>query len=90
MRLRCRRNLGVRLPRYTSPMKNIALLIATLIACMALAGCGNKGPLVKPSATPATTPATTPADAEPATDPAATPAATPASEPDPGTPAARH
>lgn len=61
--------------------KIVTLLIASSIACMALAGCGNKGPLVKPSATPAPAPEAAPATGEPAP--------TPASEPASGTPAAR-
>lgn len=65
--------------------KNIALLIAFSIACVALAGCGNKGPLVKPSDIPATAPAATQDNVEPAIDPDATPVSEPAS----GTPAAR-
>ncbi|MGV8944376.1 LPS translocon maturation chaperone LptM [Thermomonas sp.] len=59
-------------------MKNTALLIGLAIACAALSGCGNKGPLVKPSVTPAETPATpavTPAAAEPVAEPDVTPAA---------------
>ena len=66
-------------------IKNIALLIAFPIACVALAGCGNKGPLVKPSDIPAAAPAATPEKVDPATEPDATPAPQPVS----GTPAAR-
>ncbi|MEO6155027.1 MAG: lipoprotein [Thermomonas sp.] len=69
-------------------MKIIALLIAVSIACAALMGCGNKGPLVKPSDIPVTTSAATPADAEPAPTPATDPAPTPVPEPASGTPAA--
>lgn len=75
-----------------SPTKNIVFSIALAITGVALAGCGNKGPLVKPSDTPAPTQAasTVPAAvdesaAEPVTDPDVTPAAEPAS----GAPAAQ-
>lgn len=74
-------------PRYTSrmnlPIKSIALLIALSITCVALSGCGNKGPLVKPSDIPAATPVVKPAAAKPA----ANPAAAPASEAEPDKPA---
>lgn len=66
------------------PIKNIVLLIAISVTCVAVAGCGNKGPLVRPSEIPETAPAQTPA-AEPAVEPGETPAAEPAS----GTPAAQ-
>ncbi|MGV8922489.1 MAG: LPS translocon maturation chaperone LptM [Thermomonas sp.] len=59
------------------------------MTCVALAGCGNKGPLVKPSDIPV--PVLAPADASPADPQAADPAATtPAAEPASDTPAARH
>ena len=66
-------------------MKNIPLLTVLLVLSVALAGCGNKGPLVKPSDMPAAAPAATPAE----TEPAAEPAAAPVPEPTSGTPAAR-
>lgn len=71
-----------------SPIKNIALLIALSIACVAVAGCGNKGPLVKPSDIPEAAPAAStvpPASADPVAEPEVTPVAEPAS----GTPAAQ-
>ncbi|MDI1254013.1 lipoprotein [Thermomonas sp.] len=71
------------------PIKNIALLIALSIACVALTGCGNKGPLVKPSNIPATMPAAKPAVAPAAAVPASDSVVTPVPEPASGTPAAR-
>lgn len=63
------------------PIRNVALPFALMTLCVALSGCGNKGPLVKPSDAPATTPA------------AATPAGDAAIDETPetgsGTPAAR-
>ena len=70
-----------------SPIKNIVLLIVISITCVALAGCGNKGPLVRPSEIPVTAsaPAAAPTDGEPAAEPDVTPAAETAS----GAPAAQ-
>ena len=48
-------------------------LAATLLLVLALAACGNKGPLVKPEAKPGATPATTTPAAEPAKSEAGTP-----------------
>ena len=42
------------LPRYTPPMKKVPLL-ALVVLSLLLAGCGNKGPLVKPSQVPPAT-----------------------------------
>lgn len=55
---------------YTARMNRLA---ATLLLVLALAACGNKGPLVKPEAKPAVTPATTTPAAEPAKSEAGTP-----------------
>ena len=55
---------------YTARMNRLA---ATLLLVLALAACGNKGPLVKPEAKPAATPATTTPAAEPAKSEAGTP-----------------
>ncbi len=49
---------------------NLSRLCLIALAAAALAGCGNKGPLVLPS----------PTDAEPVTEPAAEPAGTDAGE----------
>lgn len=57
-----------------------ALLLAALLP---LAGCGNKGPLVLPSAAPLEAGAPPPEDARPVPDPAALPEADP--EADTGT-----
>ncbi len=35
------------------PIRSVALLIALLSLCVALAGCGNKGPLIRASEAPA-------------------------------------
>lgn len=74
-----------------SPIKNIALLIALAITGLALAGCGNKGPLVRPSDIPAPAPAasTVPAVDESAAEPITEPDATPVADPATGTPAAQ-
>jgi len=75
-----------------SPIKNFVLLIAVSITCVALAGCGNKGPLVKPSDIPESAPAAStvsPDTVEPTTEPVAEPDAKPVAEPASGTPAAQ-
>ena len=69
------------------PIKNIALLSALLTVSVILAGCGNKGPLVKPSDIPAKTPVAAAATVQPAEIPAVDPAVTPASEPASSAPA---
>ena len=38
-------------------MRRLLIALTLLCACAALAGCGNKGPLVRPSAKTATIPA---------------------------------
>lgn len=58
---------------YTARMNRLAAL---LLLVLALAACGNKGPLVRPEAKPAATPTTTPAT-QPAAEPAKTEAGTP-------------
>ena len=70
-----------------SPIKNFVLLLVISLTCVAMTGCGNKGPLVRTSEIPAaaSAPATAPADAEPAAEPDVTPAAEAAS----GKPAAQ-
>ena len=68
------------------PIRNVALPIALMTLCVALSGCGNKGPLVKPSAIPAATPAATAPAAE---QPAGDAATNEAPETGSGTPAAR-
>jgi predicted small lipoprotein YifL len=53
----------------------LAVMLIVSIACAALAGCGNKGPLVLPAAQPQAPAATTSAPAPAAT--ATTPSAQP-------------
>ncbi len=67
------------------PIRNAALPIALMMLCVALSGCGNKGPLVKASDVPAATPAA----AAPATEEPASDATSEAPETGSGTPAAR-
>ena len=61
---------------YTAGMKR---LVALLSLALALAACGNKGPLVMPEARPAAPPeATTPAEQPAVAEPAKTESGTPA------------
>ncbi|MEO5629086.1 MAG: lipoprotein [Thermomonas sp.] len=66
------------------PIRNVALPLALMTLCVALSGCGNKGPLVRASDVPPPPAAVAPAAEQPASD-----ATSEEPETSSGTPAAR-